>query len=59
MVRAATAKHREKISVVLDDGDLAVVQRTADRERGSVAGIIRRWVAERAQALEQQEGRAA
>jgi hypothetical protein len=51
--------HREKISLLLDDEDLAVVQRTAERERGSIAGVIRRWVAERAQALEQQEGRAA
>ena len=56
---AKIAKHREKISVVLDDADLVVVQSVAARERGSVAGIIRRWVAERAQTLEQQEGRAA
>ena len=46
--------HREKISLLVDDEDLAAVKRTAERERGSIAGVLRRWIAERAQALEQE-----
>jgi hypothetical protein len=48
-------KRREQVSVPLDEDLRAFVEQTAAREHGSIAGAIRRFVAEAARKSQMQE----
>jgi hypothetical protein len=43
---------KQAVTVALDPPDLEHVKRLAERERGTPSGVIRRFVAERLQALQ-------